>query len=1424
MPYPPQDVLASTHFSFRHVQDNHKRFNVVSSTSSSMAPEIVYTSAKAMLAHGPMKLHQDIASKVETALGGGIPSMGIRFSHVSLSADLAKLAAQDKQTIRRQDELPTLTNEVLKAFASRFSKTHTVRKPILHDVSGSFRPGTITLVLGQAGSGKSALMKLLSGRFPMDKNITLEGEIQYNGVPREKLLKRLPQFVNYVAQVNTHLPALTVRETLEFAHECCGAKLSEDSVEYFSHGTPEENALAVSTMRNVFQHFPDTVIQALGLEDCQNTIVGDSITRGISGGERRRTTLGEMGFGLKQVAFLDEISTGLDSAAAFDIIASKRSFAKNLNRTVVISLLQPSPEIFSLFDDVLLLHEDRVLYHGPTSSVQSYFEELGLICPAKKDIADFLCELGRSDRLAREYADLWVNSALFKQLEDEADKRERAELETLGIMAKVTNDVPEFKQSFWPSMWTLLRRQAILTKRNNAFIKGRLTLVVVVGLMFGSLFYQMDLADAQVAMGVIFAASLFLGLGQGGNLVVFYDWRSVFYKQRAANFYRTSSYVLACSLSQIPLALVESLIFGSLVYWLGGLVAEAGAFILFELLLMLMILIFAAVYFFLAAAAPNLNIAKPVAMVMLLLFVLFAGFIVSKDGIPDWLSWLYWLDPVAWTVRSIAVSQYRSKKLDVCVYAGVDYCSTYNQTMGKYSLNLFDVPTDKAWVVYGVIYLVTSYVVLMILSYYVLEYRRHERPENVALPHDTVNSVGNEESYNLLSSPQSKSTSDNHGVQEAVLDVKNATRKVKVQPVAVAFKDLWYTVSVPAAGCQPAQNVDLLKGITGYALPGTLTALMGSTGAGKTTLMDVIAGRKTAGVIKGEVLLNGFPATDLSVRRCTGYCEQTDVHASAATFREALTFSAFLRQGSEVPDDIKYATVAECLDLLGLNEIADQIIRGSSMEKMKRLTIGVEMAAQPSVLFLDEPTSGLDASSAKVIMDGVRRVADSGRTVLCTIHQPSSDVFFLFDKLLLLKRGGETVYFGDLGPEGSSVVKFFEGIPTASRFREGQNPSVWMLEVLGAGVNVHDEVVPQTQGDLDHGSTSEVDFVGYFNASSDKNDLNNKFTEAGLFQPSNDMQPLSYDNKRAASSVTQLRFLLQRIFTTYWRMPSYNLTRFVISLFLGLVFGFVYLDAEYDTYQGINNGLGMIYLSTMFISIVSFVGGLPIVFEERAAFYRERAAQTYNSFWYFLSFTLVEIPYVFASSLVFIVVYYPMVGFVGFTEGVLYWVNLALLILFQAYLTQLAIFLSSSMEAAMTLGVLINSIGLMLTGFNPPTLRIPSGYKWIYAIAPHRYTFSSLAGVVFGDCSNDQLVDVMVAAASPGGISSFDFSKYPLGCRIVQKAPAAVGEIPVKMYVQVVFGVKHEHIGQYAAIFVAILLLFRVVAALAMRFINHQQR
>ncbi|TMW67508.1 hypothetical protein Poli38472_011128 [Pythium oligandrum] len=1356
---------------------------------------IEYTSGQALLVHGPEVLHQHYSSRVEKAMGKAMPQMEVRVKNLSLSTQVSVPSDGGKH------ELPTVFNEIKTGVRDLFAgNKNKITKHILKNISGVFKPGTMTLVLGQPGSGKSSLLKMLSGRFPLTKDIQLEGDVTYNGLDRIEIARRLPQFATYVTQRDSHFPTLTVKETLEFAHACCGAELTERDERHFTEGTPEENKMALDAARALYKHYPEVVIQQLGLETCQDTIVGDEMLRGVSGGERKRVTTGEMEFGNRYAMFMDEISTGLDSAATIDIIKTQRSIAQTLRKTIVMALLQPSPEVFALFDDVIILNKGRVMYQGPCSDVESYFRALGFACPPSRDVADFLLDLGthqqsqyeveregygKHPRTAREFADAFEQSIHYQQIHEAVAQPHDPRL--LQDVSDHFDHVPEFHQSFWASTWTLSKREIKVTWRNTAFITGRALLVLIIGFIYSSLFYQFDVKDVQVVMGTIFPAILFFALGQSTQIPLYLDAREVFYKQRGANFYRTSSYVVASSVSQVPIALIETIIYGSLVYWFCGFASDATAFVVFEVVLFVTNLAFAAWFFFISVASPSVHVAEPLGMLSLLLYILFAGFMITKDSIPVYFIWAYWINPMSWAFRSLAINQFRRPEFQVCEYDGVDYCSLYGKQMDIFSLETFDIDTEKHWLLYGIIFMVGMYFVFMALVGYVLEHVRYESPEHVTadveeeIATSTNSRTGNsdESAYGLVETPR----------EETAIPVNKATFEGHFEPVTLAFKDLWY--SVPDPKNPKTGTLDLLKGVSGFATPGTITALMGSSGAGKTTLMDVIAGRKTGGKSRGEILLNGHPASDLAIRRATGYCEQMDIHSEASTIREALTFSAFLRQGSDVPDSQKYDSVEECLDLLDLRPIADQIIRGSSVEQMKRLTIGVELAAQPSVLFLDEPTSGLDARSAKVIMDGVRKVADTGRTVVCTIHQPSWEVFSVFDSLLLLKRGGQTVFFGDVGEKAAEVVKYFESIEGVTPLEEGYNPATWMLEVIGAGVG--------------NTANADTDFVAMFESSEKKALLDESLARPGMCTPAPGVAALAFKSKRAASSWTQARFLCKRFVNLYWRSAEYNLTRFVISILLALVFGLAYADTEYKTYKGINAGVGMVFSAVVFVGVVAFDSVIPITVEDRRAFYRERASETYNAFWYFVGATLIEIPYVFASMFCFTAIFYPLVGLTMDGRFVFFWFNLSLHVLLMTYMGQFLSYALPSVEVAAVIGVLLTSIFFIFMGYNPPASAIPAGYKWLHQIAPPTYTMAVLSAIEFGDCPGDDPSEI--------------------GCHQLTDVPPTVpANVTVKAYVDEIFGIDHDELWTNFAVIVGYILLFRVLALLSLRFISHQKK
>uniref|UniRef100_A0A0D9VF54 ABC transporter domain-containing protein n=1 Tax=Leersia perrieri TaxID=77586 RepID=A0A0D9VF54_9ORYZ len=255
------------------------------------------------------------------------------------------------------------------------------------------------------------------------------------------------------------------------------------------------------------------------------------------------------------------------------------------------------------------------------------------------------------------------------------------------------------------------------------------------------------------------------------------------------------------------------------------------------------------------------------------------------------------------------------------------------------------------------------------------------------------------------------------------------------EPLSLCFNHVNYYVDMPtemkAQGFTQGR-LQLLSDISGAFRPGVMTALVGESGAGKTTLMDVLAGRKTSGQIEGSITLSGFHEKPETFARIIGYCEQIGIHSPNITMYESHIYSACLRLPSSVGSNIRKMFVDEVMAHVELNMLRNVVVglpgvSGLSNEQRKRLTIAVELVANPSIIFMDEPTSGLDARSAAIIMRTVKNIVNTGRTVVCTIHQPSIAIFESFD----------------------------EAIPGVPNITEGYNPATWMLEISSNLAEAH---------------------------------------------------------------------------------------------------------------------------------------------------------------------------------------------------------------------------------------------------------------------------------------------------------------------------------------------------------------------------------
>ena len=357
-----------------------------------------------------------------------------------------------------------------------------------------------------------------------------------------------------------------------------------------------------------------------------------------------------------------------------------------------------------------------------------------------------------------------------------------------------------------------------------------------------------------------------------------------------------------------------------------------------------------------------------------------------------------------------------------------------------------------------------------------------------------------------------------------------------------AWSHINYDVSVKGA----EKSRRLLNDVSGFVQPGKMTALMGESGAGKTTLLNVLAQRVNVGVVRGDFTVNGSPLNK-SFQQQTGYCQQQDTHLATSTVREALEFSALLRQPTGTREE-KLAYVEEVIDMLEMRDWTDALVgevgQGLSVEQRKRLTIAVELCAKPKLLlFLDEPTSGLDSLAAWSIVRFLKKLANAGQSILCTIHQPSGELFSQFDRLILLKKGGEVVYAGHIHNSEQQCGKLLNYFETRSGRECGDdNPAEFILECIGAGA----------------AATTNQDWAKLYKDSELYTEIQDDLSKivARKDDSQYESKALDGENKEYATGFGQQYWEVQkRAFVFYWRSPVYLGAKLGLNIIGGLYIG-----------------------------------------------------------------------------------------------------------------------------------------------------------------------------------------------------------------------------------------------------------------------------
>ncbi|KAI3862926.1 hypothetical protein MKX03_011415 [Papaver bracteatum] len=1227
-----------------------------------------------------------------------LPTVEVRYENVTVEA---------KCYIGNR-ALPTLLNTARNIVESTLEivginaakRTNTT---ILKNVSGIIKPSRMTLLLGPPtpSSGKTTLLHTLAGKLSPD--LKMKGEVTYNG---HKFDEFVPQKTSaYISQNDIHLPEMTVKETLDFSARCQGV------------------------------------------------------------GSR----YGEMIVGPTKTLFMDEISTGLDSSTTYQIVKCLQQIAHLTEATILMSLLQPAPETFDLFDDIILLSDGQIIFQGPRDHVLEFFEICGFRCPERKGTADFLQEVtSRKDQenywedkskpyrylsvteFANKFNDFHVGNSRRNELSNPYNKNNSHK--SALVLTKYSLPKGQLLKANFAKEWLLI-------KRNSFVYIFRFCQIVFLAFVSSTVFLRTEHKDNNEDNAGLYIGALLFTINTNmfngfADLAITIIRLPVFYKQRDLLFYPSWTITLPTVILRIPISIFESLVWMVLTYYPIGYAPNTERFFKQFMVVFLLQQMAAGAFRAIASVCRSMVIASTFGSLAILVLFMLGGFVLPHSLIPKWWSWGYWTSPLSYAFDALAVNEMLAPRW-------MDRLASDNATaVGVAVLEKFDIFPQSNWFWIGSAALLGFAILFNCLFTIALTYLNPIGRPQAIIPEERAHVV---EVGMHKTSPReaemvtlrSRRNASRNGAPSALEETNAITSKrgmvLPFVPLSMSFDNINYYVDMPAelkAKGETENRLQLLREVIGAFRPGILTALMGVSGAGKTTLMDVLAGRKTGGYTEGDIRISGFSKNQETFARISGYCEQNDIHSPQVTVRESLIYSAFLKTPK-----------GKVMELVELDTLKDAIVgipgvTGLSTEQRKRLTIAVELVANPSIIFMDEPTSGLDARAAAIVMRTVRNT------------------------LILMKRGGQVIYSGPLGRNSCRVIDYFEAIPGVPKVKDKYNPATWMLEASSTGSETR----------------LGIDFAEFYKMSALYQQ--NKTLVKELSTPSSGAKDLYFPSQYSQSTWGQFKSCLWKQWWTYWRSPEYNLAIFFFSLTAALLLGSMFwmISTKMNNSTDLNIVIGAMFFSILSIGITNCSTVQPVVATERSVFYRESAAGMYSALPYTMAQVVVEIPYAFFQAIYFSVIAYAMLGFEWTATKFLWFFFVTFLtFLYFTYYGMMSVSITPNPQTAAILASSFYGFFNLFSGFFIPRPRIPKWWVWYYWICPVAWTVYGLILSQYGDLE--------------------DMIKVP-----------GMEDQMIKAYIKEHYGYENDFMGIVAGVLVGFTIFFATMYAICIKFINFQHR
>lgn len=1121
-------------------------------------------------------------------------------------------------------------------------------KTIIENSSGCVKPGEMLLVLGRPGSGCTSLLSVLANNRRGYEEVT--GDIHYGNMTADEAKQYRGQIIMNTEE-EIFFPTLSVKATIDFAAHM---------------KVPFRLPPGIKTHEEYAQFYRDFLLRSVGISHTAHTKVGDAFHRGISGGERKRVSILECLTTRASVFCWDNSTRGLDASTALEWVKAIRVMTDLLGLTTIVTLYQAGNGIYEYFDKVLVLDDGKQTFYGAQKEAVPFMEDLGFIRDGGSNRGDFLTGVtvpherviaaGYEEtfpRTADAIRDAYHKSAIYTKMLEEARTypgTHEAKVNTICFKEMVAREKHKGVSTKSPVTADFFTQIKAATIRQYQIIWGdRATLIMKQGatliqaLLGGSLFYAAPDNSAGLFLkgGALFFSILYNALIALSEVTDSFTGRPILAKHRSFALYSPAAVVIAQVIADLPIMLFQVTHFGLVLYFMVGLKTTAGAFFTYLIINYTTALSMTSFFRLIGAAFPTFDAATKVSGLSTVALFVYMGYMLVKPEMHPWLSWIFWINPMAYGFDSLLSNEFHGQIIpcvgpylipngpgyvggqggQACAGVGGARPGATNVT-GEQYLEYMSFSHSHIWRNFGII---CAWWVLFIggTIFFTNGWKQvGEGGRNLLIPREQQH-----KSKHLLQPP---ADAEAQPVEKAPaksgsgLDSNEDPDNQLIRNRSIfTWRNLTYTVKT-----SDGSRV-LLDNVQGYVKPGMLGALMGASGAGKTTLLDVLAQRKTEGTVHGSVLVDGRPIL-VSFQRSAGYVEQLDIHEPLATVREALEFSALLRQSRDIPVETKLQYVDTIVELLELDDLEHTLVgrpgNGLSVEQRKRLTIGVELVAKPSILiFLDEPTSGLDGQAAYNTIRFLQKLASAGQAILVTIHQPSAQLFAQFDTLLLLTKGGKTVYFGDIGDNASTIKSYFSryGAPCSPE----SNPAEHIIDVVSGN----------------SAASYNQDWNKIWLESPEHKQLTRELdhmVEDALSRP---LGVNSDGNEFAASMWTQVKLVTHRMNLSLFRNTEYVDNKMAMHVSLALLNGFTFWaigDGLTDLQQNLFTVFNFIFIAPGIISQLQ-----PLFIDRRNIYEaREKKSKMYHWAPFVTGLIVSEFPYLIVCGFLYYVCWYFTAG------------------------------------------------------------------------------------------------------------------------------------------------------------------------------------